>query len=415
MAPKKPNPREEPPAASSSAEEEEEEDDSSGSELEVSSSSSDDDGEEEEKDTQGQDHATTMLPKTQKQPALKKPEATAQTKAPSSESESESESGSEPGASPKPSEATKPTSSKRPNEAENKEAANAKDSKRAKKNGGADEELHKKEPGEDTKKQQPPPLFQRLWSEDDEIIVLKRMIEYSTEKGLDPSQDTQAFYDYVKNSLHGDYTKAQLMDKIRRLKKKCVNNLRKSAKKGGVRTFSNPHEQRAYDLSKKLWEGSEESTGGVMAFSAAKSYKKNQSQRGNNELLAALKAELLGDEGAVGDKKGDAAVFFDKTLGVAGLEEFVLRDGFNMISGAKKAELEERWKNLQVAQLKLFLQRNELIKEQALLILEASRKNLQVYCLGGQLNNETITDRASSILQISHGGAVMKIGRGRAT
>ncbi|KDO53078.1 hypothetical protein CISIN_1g017042mg [Citrus sinensis] len=378
MAPKKPNPREEPPAASSSAEEEEEEeDDSSGSELEVSSSSSDDDGEEEEKDTQGQDHATTMLPKTQKQPALKKPEATAQTKAPSSESESESESGSEPGASPKPSEATKPTSSKRPNEAENKEAANAKDSKRAKKNGGADEELHKKEPGEDTKKQQPPPLFQRLWSEDDEIIVLKRMIEYSTEKGIDPSQDTQAFYDYVKNSLHGDYTKAQLMDKIRRLKKKCVNNLRKSAKKGGVRTFSNPHEQRAYDLSKKLWEGSEESTGGVMALSAAKSYKKNQSQRGNNELLAALKAELLGEEGAVGDKKGNAAVFFDKTLGVAGLEEFVLHDGFNMISGAKKAELEERWKNLQVAQLKLFLQRNELIKEQALLILEASRKTTQ--------------------------------------
>ncbi|KAL9452683.1 hypothetical protein AB3S75_008469 [Citrus x aurantiifolia] len=393
MAPKKPNPMEEPPAASSS-EEVEEDDDSSGSE-EVSSS--DGDGEED-----AQEPAKTQSPppqKTHKQSPVKKPEATPatpQTKSLSSaESESESESESEPDATPKPiatkpmeetpkvtKPRSKPLSSKRPNETEE----SAKDPKRAKKKSpeaDPDEEEQKK-PGEDTKKQ----LFQRLWSEDDEIVVLKGMIDYSTKKGLDPNQDMQGFYDYIKNSLHVDVSKAQLVDKIRRLKKKFENNLGKGKKKGEDRTFSKPHEQKAYDLSKKFWGG--ESTGGVIE-SAAKSNgkpKKNQNQKGNSKSLAALKAELTdgpeGDKMEVDNDKGNAVnktvnlkdkdkVLFDKSLGVAGLEEFVLHDGLDMIEGAKKAELEERWKELQVAQLELFLQRNELIKEQAKLILETMK------------------------------------------
>uniref|UniRef100_A0A9I9EEW8 Glabrous enhancer-binding protein-like DBD domain-containing protein n=1 Tax=Cucumis melo TaxID=3656 RepID=A0A9I9EEW8_CUCME len=50
------------------------------------------------------------------------------------------------------------------------------------------------------------------------------MIDHSAKKGSDPSLDMNAFHDFIKKSLHVDVTKAQLMYKIRRLKKKSRNN-----------------------------------------------------------------------------------------------------------------------------------------------------------------------------------------------
>uniref|UniRef100_A0A7N0U861 Glabrous enhancer-binding protein-like DBD domain-containing protein n=1 Tax=Kalanchoe fedtschenkoi TaxID=63787 RepID=A0A7N0U861_KALFE len=53
-------------------------------------------------------------------------------------------------------------------------------------------------------------LFQRLFGEDDEIVVLKGMLEYSAGKGIDPMDELNGFYDFVKGSIHVDVTGAQL-------------------------------------------------------------------------------------------------------------------------------------------------------------------------------------------------------------
>ncbi|XP_044462359.1 probable transcription factor At1g11510 [Mangifera indica] len=371
MAPRKSNPMEQPPAASSDDGEE-----SSSDEL----TSSDD------------DHVTLSSPKPSHSVASA-PQKKSLSSEEDSGSESESESESDPDSTPKPvatkpmeetpkASTTKPRSkapAKRPNETEE----TPKDSKRTKKNetdaDPVDED--QKKPGEDTKKQ----LFQRLWSEEDEIAVLKGMIDFTTKKGVDPNQDMNAFHDFIKKSLHVDVTRSQVMDKIRRLKKKYENNLGRE-KKGEDRTFSKLHERQAYELSKKLW-GSED-TSGVLE-SAAKSNgkaRKNQTQRGNSKSLPILKAEL-NDGGKEGekmeidnDKEGNLSnakvkLLFNESVGMAGLEEFVINQGLDMIGGAKKEELEERWKQLQIAQLQLFVERNDLIKEQTKLMLEAMKSS----------------------------------------
>ncbi|KAG8385688.1 hypothetical protein BUALT_Bualt03G0071100 [Buddleja alternifolia] len=138
---------------------------------------------------------------------------------------------------------TKSTAGKRP--AEEKET-DAKESKKSKKKPEA--EGSEKKSNDDAKKS----LFQRLWSEDDEIEVLKGMIDYSAKKKSDPVADLNAFHELIKKNLHVDVTRTQLQDKIRRLKKKYMNNKSKE-KEGKDRTFTNPHEQRAYELSKKVW------------------------------------------------------------------------------------------------------------------------------------------------------------------
>ncbi|GFS39727.1 multidrug resistance-associated protein 2 [Actinidia rufa] len=61
--------------------------------------------------------------------------------------------------------------------------------------------------------------IQRLWNEDDEIVIIKGMIDYQSKKGAYPNTDMGAFHEFIKKSLHDDVSRNQLMDKFRRLKK----------------------------------------------------------------------------------------------------------------------------------------------------------------------------------------------------
>lgn len=395
MAPKRSTPLEDPPAASSSQEEE-------------SSSGEEDDGEEEEgssseeEETQGKPQKPSSQPASQIQtakPVHKKPDSESE----SDESDSESDSDDDrpnhardatvkPIAS-KPMEGT-PTKTTKPRSkpsasspatakstAAVKRASESdrdpKDSKRRKNKDSESDGVVEK--SEDTKKQ----LFQRLWSEDDEIAVLKGIIDFTKKKGTDPSKDMTSFHDFIKKSLHFDVSLSQLKDKVWRLKKKFENHVSKG-KKGENKTFSKAHDQKSFDLSKKIW-GSEAISGRGVDL-GVKSNGKAKMNGGNNQRSKSfdtLNAEQCLDVEKETEKVDKMEVEteshsglkqiveFDRTASVAGMEEYVVKRGLDMLEGAKKAEMEEKWRQLHVAELELFLKRNELIREQAKLMLAA--------------------------------------------
>ncbi|KAK8527573.1 hypothetical protein V6N13_085394 [Hibiscus sabdariffa] len=306
---------------------------------------------------------STQTPQTQKNSALNvKPIATKPMEGTSKAKKPRSK----PSASP----VKAVSSAKRPSVSEQEQP---KESKRSKKKAGeegsdsadvVEEEV--KKAGEDEKKQ----LFQRLFSDDDEIAVLKGLLDFLAKKGVDPFADTHAFHDFVKDSIHADVSKAQLMYKVRRLRKKFENNARRS-KDGEDRTFSKPHEQQVFELSRKIW-GKEGIIKNIDS-SAAKA-------KGNGKALDTLKAEPV----ASADEKVDngelmevdikssksSASLFDKKSGVGSLEDEVLKLGLHVADEEKRAALEEKWRKLQVAELELFLVRNELVREHAKLVLE---------------------------------------------
>ncbi|MBA0600327.1 hypothetical protein Gorai_006515 [Gossypium raimondii] len=197
------------------------------------------------------------------------------------------------------------------------------------------------------------------------------MLDYSAKTGADPHTDMNGFYDFVKKSIHTNVSKVQLMDKVRRLKKKFKNNVGKN-KKGEDPTFSKAHEQKAFELSKKIWGVS-----GKVESSTAKS---NGKAKGNNKVVAALKAELPSSS----DKKTDNAVpievdivvsksyssLLDMKFSVSDTEVGVVKVGLDMVDGEKKAALEAKWRKLQMAQLELFVERAEFVTEQAKLALK---------------------------------------------
>ncbi|XP_065881808.1 GLABROUS1 enhancer-binding protein-like [Euphorbia lathyris] len=236
----------------------------------------------------------------------------------------------------------------------------AKDSKRSKMKDSESNGAFEK--SEDTKKL----LFQRLWSEDDEIVLLKGIIDFIEKKGFDPAKDMNAFYDFIKKSLHFDVALTQLKDKVWRLKKKFENHAKKG-KNGEDKTFSKPHDQTTFDLSKKIWgsEGIYGRSKSSTPMSVAPSKIESSVVMEEGEKAERMETEM---ETHVGSKE---TAKFDRGVDVASMEDYVIKRGLDMVEGAKKSEMEEKWRKMHVAELELFIKRNELILEQAKLMLAA--------------------------------------------
>ncbi|XP_024991500.1 probable transcription factor At5g28040 [Cynara cardunculus var. scolymus] len=101
-------------------------------------------------------------------------------------------------------------------------------------------------------------LFQRLWTDEDEIELLQGFFDYTNQLVVNNSfhhhhhHDTTAFYDQIKNKLQLDFNKNQLVEKLRRLKKKYRNVLSKISS-GKDYVFKTPHDQITFDISCKIW------------------------------------------------------------------------------------------------------------------------------------------------------------------
>ena len=98
-------------------------------------------------------------------------------------------------------------------------------------------------------------LFQRLWTDEDEIELLQGFLDYSAQRGPNSSShhhDTNAFYDQIKSKLQLDFNKNQLVEKLRRLKKKYRNVMNRIGS-GKEFSFKSPHDQSTFEISRKIW------------------------------------------------------------------------------------------------------------------------------------------------------------------
>ncbi|KAJ0237061.1 transcription factor [Hirschfeldia incana] len=120
--------------------------------------------------------------------------------------------------------------------------------------------------------QRPPPppiddsrrLFQRLWTDEDEIELLRGFLDYVTShRGNNSSHppDTAPFYELIKSKLQLEFNKNQLVEKLRRLKKKYRNVMSKISS-GKEVFFKSPHDQSTFEISRKIWN----QTGKIIGF-----------------------------------------------------------------------------------------------------------------------------------------------------
>ncbi|KAK0600817.1 hypothetical protein LWI29_018677 [Acer saccharum] len=95
-------------------------------------------------------------------------------------------------------------------------------------------------------------LFQRLWTDEDEIELLQGFLDYTSQRGNVHHHDTALFYDQIKSKLQLEFNKNQLVEKLRRLKKKYRNVLAKISS-GKDFSFKTAHDQATFEISRKIW------------------------------------------------------------------------------------------------------------------------------------------------------------------
>ncbi|XP_047319659.1 probable transcription factor At1g61730 [Impatiens glandulifera] len=220
--------------------------------------------------------------------------------------------------------------------------------KKKKKNVECEEDVKSKDDG--AKKQR----FHRIWSYDDEVSILKGMIEHGENEGIDPAiVDKTSFYNVIRHSLKVDASKSQFIDKIRRLKEKYLTNLKKSYN-GNDRIFSKDHDQKCYSLSKKIW--------GTQS---------NVSHRNVENVEVDEAAVLVAVAAAAGGTPSKAEPF---CIG-SSMEKEIMKLGSQLITGEKKIELDQKLKQLKVKETEVYLQRLDYIREYTVLVLEARKSN----------------------------------------
>lgn len=99
--------------------------------------------------------------------------------------------------------------------------------------------------------------FQRVWMQVDEIALLKSMVKFqATQNGADPTGALDTFYNFICPTMRVKFSKTQVSDKMRRLKKKYETNHRRS-RKGADPAFAKSHDRVSFELSKKIWAPSQ--------------------------------------------------------------------------------------------------------------------------------------------------------------
>lgn len=95
-------------------------------------------------------------------------------------------------------------------------------------------------------------LIQRIWTNEDEIELLRGFLEFTTQRGSTNYNVTKEFYDQIRSKLQVEFNKNQLSDKLRKLKRKYKRVLEKNNPDKEF-SFKTAHEQATFEISRKIW------------------------------------------------------------------------------------------------------------------------------------------------------------------
>lgn len=94
----------------------------------------------------------------------------------------------------------------------------------------------------------------RLWSPDDELVILRGLATYRAKSGVLPgsTNDIGKLHGHIRAQLSVKVSTTQLSDKVRRLKQK-YQLLATRARSGRDQELHTPHDRSIYEHAKKVW------------------------------------------------------------------------------------------------------------------------------------------------------------------
>ncbi|XP_038891198.1 probable transcription factor At3g04930 [Benincasa hispida] len=254
-----------------------------------------------------------------------------------------------------------------------------------------------------------------VWTNEDEIKLLRGFLEYTLENRISghrlQQQDAAAFYRKIKPKIQLCCDKNQLIDKLRRLKRK-YNITSSKIDCGEKPAFKSVHERLTFDISRKIWgrnSGKKQTSAEdsildeVLAdinpnFTETKVKTENvedeyeerddlhqsikrrrtaflSGEASNSNEIPVRPNSILNDIGKISGlveevAKGCLTPFF-KELMSNGWPPVGLARRITNLSGGEEAE--ERWRKQHAMEMEVYLKRLELVREEIRIALKELR------------------------------------------
>ncbi|XP_062196431.1 probable transcription factor At1g61730 [Phragmites australis] len=251
----------------------------------------------------------------------------------------------------------------------------------------------------------------RTWSPEDEITILRALIEYRAKKGLLPGsiQNTSKLHSQICGKLSAMASTTQLGEKVRRLKHK-YKLLVTRAKNGRDPNLSTAHERDVYELSQKVWGlksgGDVGVAGGSHAYEDAGDAESDEEQEieesdedmesgwdvhsrtnkkpkvfrfdngnGNAIVTGGRNRTIHGDGGGRDDAEKGKQMYPYLWEAVEELSKEhpsgpIFRKAFGVLDKSKAQAVEEKLRKFRMSEIRQQLRRMDLLKETVSMVLD---------------------------------------------
>lgn len=96
-------------------------------------------------------------------------------------------------------------------------------------------------------------VINRIWKEEDELTVLKGLVNYQAKTGVEPKSNWDEFHRFLGGgSIAARFSKDQLLSKVRKLKRKFLVRMQRISQ-GNDHILSGTNEAEAFRLSERIW------------------------------------------------------------------------------------------------------------------------------------------------------------------
>ncbi|EOA27402.1 hypothetical protein CARUB_v10023535mg [Capsella rubella] len=102
----------------------------------------------------------------------------------------------------------------------------------------------------------PPSASKIKWTKNDELVILGGIVDFENETKLSFRSDRDALYHYIKDYVESNFSKRQLIDKVRSLKRKFIDNQARS-NDGKELSFTDTDDDAIFKLSMMIWAKNE--------------------------------------------------------------------------------------------------------------------------------------------------------------
>uniref|UniRef100_A0A1D1Y8B1 Lipase n=1 Tax=Anthurium amnicola TaxID=1678845 RepID=A0A1D1Y8B1_9ARAE len=265
-----------------------------------------------------------------------------------------------------------------------------------------------KRPAEDSRR-----LFQRLWTDEDEIVILEGFLDFTSRRRISSSSsrvgagDTEPpFYDQIKARLRLDFNKSQLVEKLRRLKKKyrtALDRIPSHHPHPPASAFKTVHDHATFLLSRQIWgaraaaDAAVDQIGGIVPDPSPAKLRRRRSRKrcvaleatgapvGEAAKVAETPTIPAATSGVEETVRGCLSPMFVELLhcavggrvgsgGLDGLRLGLLPLGNGCDQGSLgSGAAADKWRKQQVLELEVFSKRIDLVQEQIQLMLRQLR------------------------------------------